>query len=91
MLGLQSNYSSLPSTKECAGTIHSLQATKIPERYEKLVKILFSQHRCNPDHLLLEPDQSVLHQLGLEMESALLSLDKDSCINVHTCVQLQYE
>ena len=43
------------------------------------------QHRCNADHLLLEPDQSVLHQLGLDIEFALLSIDEDNCVNIPVC------
>ena len=40
---------------------------------------------CNADHLLMEPDQSILHQLGVDMESGLLNLDKDNCVNVPVC------
>ena len=40
---------------------------------------------CNAHYLLLEPDQSILHQLGVDMESILLNIDKDSCVNVPVC------
>lgn len=49
------------------------------------MKMRFIQHRCNADHFLLEHDQSILYQLGLDMESALLNLDKDSAVNVPMC------
>ena len=76
----------LPSKEECVETLHFLQSSKIPGRHEKLVRMQFSQqHRCNADHLLLEPDQSVLHQLGLDVEFALLSIDEDNCVNVPVC------
>ena len=36
---------SLTSTKECAGIVHFIQATKIPGMHEKLVRMKFSlQH-----------------------------------------------
>ena len=63
--------------------LYILQVTNTSGRHEKLVRMQFSQqHRCNADHLLLELDQSILHQLGLDMESALLSLNKDGCVKV---------
>ena len=34
---------SLTSTKECAGTAHFIQATRIPGMHEKLVRMKFSQ------------------------------------------------
>ena len=72
--------------EECVGTVHFLQSSKIPGRHEKLVRMQFNQqHRCNADHLLLEPDQSVLHQLGLDIEFALLSIDEDNCVNIPVC------
>ena len=45
----------------------------------------FIEYRCNADHFLLEHDQSILYQLGLDMESTLLNLDKDSAVNVPMC------
>ena len=34
---------SLTSTKECAGIVHFIQATRIPGMHEKLVRMKFSQ------------------------------------------------
>ena len=73
--------------EECA-TVHMLQAVRLPGRHEKLVKLKFNQqHTLSTaiEHLLLEPDQSVLHQFGLDIESALLNLDKDGCATVPVC------
>ena len=81
VLGIQSNCLSLPSMEECIGTVYFLQSSKIHGRHEILVRMQFSQqHRRNADHLLFEPDQSVLHQLGLDIEFALLSIDEDNII-----------
>ena len=72
--------------EECVGTVHFLQSGKISGRHEKLVRMQFSQqHRCNTDHLLLEPDHPVLHQLGLDIEFALLSIDEDNYVNIPVC------
>ena len=51
---------------------------------EKLVKLLINQQEeCDAEHLLLEPDQQILCQLGLDMESMLLlNGDKHDCITV---------
>ena len=50
------------------------------------MRVQFSQqHRCNANHLLLESDQSVLHQLGLDIVLALLSIDEDNCVNIPVC------
>ena len=50
----------------------------------QLVRMQFSkQHISNADHLLLEPDQLVLHQLyRIDVKSALLGNDKGDCFNV---------
>ena len=74
--------------EECA-TVHMLQAVRLPGRCEKLVKLKFNQQHTlstATEHLLLEPDQSVLHQFGLDIESALLNLDKDGCATACTCL-----
>ena len=69
-----------------------LQATRLPGRYEKLVKLKFNQQHIlstATEHLLLEPNQ--LHGLNytnldlIDMESALLNLDKDGCATVVVC------
>ena len=66
--------------------LYILHVTNTSGRHEKLVRVQFSQkHRCNADQLLLELDQSILYQLGLDMESALLSLNKDGCVKVTVC------
>ena len=50
-----------------------LQATRLPGRHEKLVKLQFDrQDIVSTEHLLLEPDQLILHQLGLDMQSTLI-------------------
>ena len=65
--------------EECA-TVHMLQAARLPERHEKLVKLQFNQQDIvNTEHLLLEPDKLIL---GLDMQSTLLNLDKDVCATV---------
>ena len=63
-----------------------LQAARLPGRHEKLVKLQFNQQDIvSTEHFLLEPDQSILHQLGLDMESTSLNFDKDGCATVYTC------
>ena len=63
-----------------------LQTARLPGRHEKLVKLQFDrQDIVSTEHLLLEPDQLILHQLGLDMQSTLLNLDKDGRATVPVC------
>ena len=56
---------------------------RLPGRHEKLVKLQINQQQeCDAEHLLLEPDQQILCQLGLDMESLLLNGDKNDCTTV---------
>lgn len=67
-------------------TVHMLQAARLLGRHEKLVKLQFNQQDIvSTEYFLLEPDQSILHQLGLDMESALLNFDRDGCATVPVC------
>lgn len=69
---LLSNCMNLTSTEECIGIVHFLQATRVPGRHERLMRMQFSQqHVCYADHLLLKSDHSILHQIGVNIESAL--------------------
>ena len=50
------------------------------------MKLQFNQQDIvSTEHFLLEPDQAILHQLGLDMESTLLNFDKDGCATVPVC------
>jgi len=70
----------LSLVEESAITVCLLQATRLPGRHEKLLKLQVGQQYVgNDSHMLLEPDHLSLKQLGLEMESALLKLDKNGC------------
>ena len=73
----QSECMSPKSAEEEYATVHMLQAARLPGRHEKLVKLQFNkQDVVSTGDFLLEPDQSTLHQLGLDMESTLLNFDK---------------
>ena len=80
---LQSVCSSPNQAEDCVATVHLLQAVRLPGRHKKLVKLQINQQQeCDAEHLLLEPDQKILCQLGLDMESLLLNGDKSDCTTV---------
>ena len=81
---LKSLCSSPKQAEDCVATVHLLQAVRLPGRHEKLVKLQINQQQeCDAEHLLLKPDQQILCQLGLDMESMLiLNGDKHDCTTV---------
>ena len=80
---LQSVCSSPNQAEDCVATIHMLQAVRLSGRHEKLVKLKINQQQeFDVEHLLLEPDQQILCQLGLDMEFLLLNGDKNDFTTV---------